>query len=135
MYRNYYNYLLIFLWLVLLGCAIFLRPNIAISEPRYLSVAWEMWLNGDYIVPQRNGGIYAEKPPLLFWLINIGWVIFGVNDWWPKIITGLFGLGALLMIKRVGNILFPDDYRIADFAPFILLSIPMISAGDGLYCL
>lgn len=63
------------LGLLLLGLLLFL-PGIGgrdlwnPDEPRYAEVAREMRLSGDYLVPHLNGAIYAEKPPLLFWLIS-----------------------------------------------------------------
>ena len=62
---------------------IWLRPLWPVDETRYASVAWEMWLRGDFLVPHINGEPYSHKPPLLFWLIQAGWALFGVNDWWP----------------------------------------------------
>ena len=74
-----------------------------------MSVAWEMWLRGDYLVPHLNGTAYSHKPPLLFWLINAGWTIFGINDFWPRIIAPLFGLGCLAMTSLLGRRLYPKS--------------------------
>jgi len=97
------------LWTALVGSALFLRPILPIDETRYMSVAWEMWLRGDYLVPHLNGTAYSHKPPLLFWLINAGWAIFGVNDFWPRIIAPLFGLGCLVMTSLLGRRLYPKS--------------------------
>ena len=83
------------LWLILLAATLTTRPLLPIDETRYLSVAWEMWLEGEILVPQLNGQAYSHKPPLLFWLINAGWAAFGVNEWWPRLVAPLFGLGSL----------------------------------------
>jgi 4-amino-4-deoxy-L-arabinose transferase-like glycosyltransferase len=32
-----------------------LRPLLPVDETRYLSVAWEMWLGGNWLVPHLNG--------------------------------------------------------------------------------
>ena len=98
-----------FLWASLVGSALFLRPILPIDETRYMSVAWEMWLRADYLVPHLNGTAYSHKPPLLFWLINAGWAIFGVNDFWPRIIAPLFGLGCLAMTSLLGRRLYPKS--------------------------
>ena len=65
------------LWIVVMAAAILTRPLLPVDETRYLAVAWEMWLGGDYLVPHLNGETYSHKPPLLFWLINLGWGVFG----------------------------------------------------------
>jgi len=67
-------------FLLLLPVALFL-PALPIDETRYLAVAWEMRLHGDFLVPHLNGAPYSDKPPLLFWLINIGWLIAGMSAW------------------------------------------------------
>ena len=63
------------IWLILiLPVALFL-PALPIDETRYLGVAWEMRVHGDFLVPHLNGATYSDKPPLLFWLINIAWSV------------------------------------------------------------
>ena len=66
----------------LTGVAFVARPMTPIDETRYISVAWEMWLRGDWLVPYKNGEPYSHKPPLMMWLFQIGWAIFGVSEWW-----------------------------------------------------
>ncbi len=39
------------------------------DEPRYIEVAREMKLTGNYVLPHLNGEIYREKPPLYFWSV------------------------------------------------------------------
>ncbi|MFN3534851.1 MAG: ArnT family glycosyltransferase [Desulfatiglandales bacterium] len=77
------------------------RPPWPIDETRYLSVAWEMWREGSFWVPKLNGLPYSHKPPLLFWLIHLGWAIFGVNEWWPRLLSFFFGFVNLLLIRRL----------------------------------
>ncbi len=47
------------------------------DEARFVYVAREMAATDSYIVPRRNGEIYAHKPPLMMWLILAGEVLFG----------------------------------------------------------
>lgn len=109
------------LWL-LLTTTIFFRPPIPIDETRYLSVAWEMWLRGDFLVPYLNGHTYSHKPPLLFWLFESGWTIFGVNEWWPRLVGPFCALLNLLLTRRLAAKLWPDRPRIALKSPWILLA-------------
>ena len=66
------------IWLVLVVVSLFSRSYLPIDETRYVTVAWNMYLNHDYWVPYLNGDTYSHKPPLLFWLMNIGWQIFAM---------------------------------------------------------
>jgi 4-amino-4-deoxy-L-arabinose transferase-like glycosyltransferase len=88
---------------------IWLRPLWPVDETRYASVAWEMWLRGDFLVPHINGEPYSHKPPLLFWLIHAGWLLFGVNDWWPRMVAPLCALAAVPLTLRLGSLLWPED--------------------------
>ena len=108
-------------WLVLVATGLSTRPLIPVDETRYLAVAWEMWIGGDYLVPHLNGEAYSHKPPLLFWLINLGWAVFGVNDWWARLVAPLFGLGSLALTAMLGRRLWPNRPDVGDMAPLILV--------------
>jgi 4-amino-4-deoxy-L-arabinose transferase-like glycosyltransferase len=50
------------------------------DEPRYTAVAREMYLTGDYITPRLHGMPWFEKPILLYWLVALGFHVFGVGE-------------------------------------------------------
>jgi 4-amino-4-deoxy-L-arabinose transferase-like glycosyltransferase len=89
--------------------ALSVRPLTPIDETRYVSVAWEMWLKDEYLVLFKNGETYSHKPPLLFWLYNLGWAVFGLNEWWPRLVSPLFSLGGLLLTLSIARRLWPDE--------------------------
>ena len=109
------------LWVVLMGVALVMRPLMPVDETRYLAVAWEMWNNGNLLVPHLNGEPYSHKPPLLFWLINLGWAVFGVNDWSPRLVAPLFGLASLFLTAALARRLWPGEVAYARAAPLILV--------------
>ena len=119
---------IIFLWLFLVIIGLNGRSYLPIDETRYVTVAWNMWLNGDYLVPYLNNVAYSHKPPLLFWLINLGWKIFGVNDWWPRLVPSLFALGSVFVTRKIACRLWPEQISIKDNASLILI-------GSGLWVL
>ena len=96
-------------WAAFSIASIWLRPLWPVDETRYASVAWEMWLRGDFLVPYINGEPYSHKPPLLFWLIQLGWALFGVNDWWPRLVAPLCALAAMPLTLRLGRLLWPEN--------------------------
>ena len=112
---------LLALWLALVLVSLFTRSYIPIDETRYVTVAWNMWLRGDFLVPYLNGEAYSHKPPLLFWLMNLGWGVFGVNDWWPRLVPSLFSLGSAWLTVAIARTLWPQDKDAARIAPMILL--------------
>src|SRR6185312_2993924 len=83
------------IWAILVAAGLYLRPPLPVDETRYLAVAWEMWNGGNYLVPHLNGIPYHHKPPLLFWLMTLGWAVFGVSETWARLVAPLFGLGTL----------------------------------------
>lgn len=97
--------ILAFAWLCLAVFVFAVRPAMPVDETRYLTVAWEMWHSGNYLVPHLNYAAYSHKPPLLFWLVNAAWHITGAPSleaarMVPFVITGLF-LGACAWLGRL----------------------------------
>ena len=108
-------------WLALVATGLAARPLLPPDETRYVAVAWEMWLRGDFLVPHLNGLPYSHKPPLLFWLVDAGWGLFGVNDWWPRTIPALASLATALLTVALGLRLWPASPRRAWLAGTVLL--------------
>lgn len=116
-------WLLWFVWLALLtGAALASRSVIPLDETRYLSVAWEMWLRGDFLVPYKNGEPYSHKAPLLFWMIHGGWFVFGVNEWWPRLLAPLLAFANTWMTWSLVRKFWPAQAEIAHLATLVLLS-------------
>lgn len=115
---------LLALALALAGAAILplLRPVLPVDETRYLSVAWEMHRDGTFIVPHLNGEIYAHKPPLLFWLINLVWSVTGVSEVAARLVAPAFGVAAVALTWLLGDRLFPERRSLGARAALILAS-------------
>ncbi len=101
---------------------IFFAPYFPIDETRYLSVAWDMKLYHSFIVPLLNGHSYSHKPPFLFWLINVDWLIFGVNEKTLRIIPILFSMLNIILVYKTALLLW-NDKKIAEYASLVLSSI------------
>ncbi len=90
------------------------------DEPRYAEVAREMLLTGDWSVPHVNGRLYAQKPPLHFWLIAaVGAMRGGVDEVAARLPTALAAIGTILLIFALGRRLFGERaawYATAVFA-------------------
>ena len=77
------------------------------DETRYAVIAREMAQSGNWILPHLNGEIYAEKPPLFFWLINLSTFFFGTNnEFTNRFPSALAGLISLLIAFLFGERLF-----------------------------
>lgn len=77
------------------------------DESRYAVVAREMRETGNWILPHLNGEIYAEKPPLFFWLVNLSTFFLGENsELANRLPSALAGLITLLVTFLFGERLF-----------------------------
>jgi 4-amino-4-deoxy-L-arabinose transferase-like glycosyltransferase len=77
------------------------------DEARYVEVAREMRLLGTYAVPHLNGQVYSEKPPLLFWLIDLSAFVTGrLTETTARLPIALSAIGALLLVYLLGDRLF-----------------------------
>jgi 4-amino-4-deoxy-L-arabinose transferase-like glycosyltransferase len=110
-------------WAVLVAAGIALRPVVPVDETRYLSVAWEMWLRHDLLVPHLNGQPYSDKPPMMFWLFHLGWSLFGVSEVWPRLVPGLLSLADAGLTALLARRLWPDRPAVARLAPAVLLGL------------
>ena len=122
MRRRRATLLVVALWAMVVAGGLASRPAWPIDETRYLAVAWEMWAGGDLLVPHLNGTPYSDKPPLLFWLVVAGWRLFGVSEWWARLVPSLFALGSLLLTARLARRLWPERENVAHAAPLFLLA-------------
>jgi 4-amino-4-deoxy-L-arabinose transferase-like glycosyltransferase len=107
------------------------RPLLPIDETRYAAVAWEMWSRGDFVVPHLNGEPYPHKPPLLFWLVHAGWAVFGVSQWWPRLIAPAFTAATLALTGLLARGLWPQQPNIERIAPFVLLASAVFTYFAG----
>lgn len=70
------------LWFVALLPTMILRDFTPNNELRYLSIVDEALRNGNIFTFTNQGEIYADKPPLHFWLMMIGKLILGEHRMW-----------------------------------------------------
>jgi 4-amino-4-deoxy-L-arabinose transferase-like glycosyltransferase len=109
------------------------RPPIPVDETRYLTVAWEFWVRGQYILPTLNFEPYHHKPPMLFWLINLMWAVFGETHLWAaRLVPYLATLGTLFMTYRLGRALWPDTEEPATIATLMMAATPFFMVYSGL---
>jgi len=97
------------LLLVLLGAAIFfpslLTRDLWTIENRYAEVAREMRLLEEFLLPHFNGEVYAEKPPLFFWL-QIPLQGTPLREDAGRLISALATIGTMLCVRALGRLWF-----------------------------
>lgn len=110
------------IWVVVALLTIFQHGPMPMYSTRTLSVAWEMWHRHGFVVPYLNGVPYSEKPPLLFWLIQLGWSVTGVSDAWPRVLEVGLGATELSLAMLLARRLFPSDDAVAKATPWLLMA-------------
>ena len=109
-----------------------LRPVLPPDETRYLTVAWEMLVSRDFVVPTLNFAPYHQKPPLLFWLIDIAWALFGVSR--ISALAVVFAISALSisLTRRLARELVLDDERTVERVGWAMLGNAVFVIYSGL---
>lgn len=106
--------------------SLLLRPLLPVDETRYASVAWEMWHSGQFLVPHLNGEAYDHKPPVLFWLLHLGWLLGGANDTWPRLVGPLATLASLWGLNLLGRRLWPTQPGVGRLGSLMFLGTAYI---------
>jgi 4-amino-4-deoxy-L-arabinose transferase-like glycosyltransferase len=103
-------------WILILLVAAMTLPSIGrrelipTDEPRFALVARQMFEDPAPLVPHlgydpltRQGDLYADKPPLFFWLISVfSFLTGGVNEISARLPSVLAAVAAVLLTRRLG---------------------------------
>jgi 4-amino-4-deoxy-L-arabinose transferase-like glycosyltransferase len=88
---------------------------------KYLGISWTMLQSHHYLIPVVNGIPYSDKPPLLFWLVALGWSVFGVSLVWIQTLICLLLAGGIYLSQAMYRLLFPKDAYGHVLLPYIFL--------------
>jgi 4-amino-4-deoxy-L-arabinose transferase-like glycosyltransferase len=86
------------LGLLLMGAGLGLRDPWPADEPRFALVAQDMLRSGDWLIPRVGGDLYADKPPVFFWLMAAAIAITGSVKLGFLIPSLLSGIGTVLLV-------------------------------------
>lgn len=106
--------------LLLVFSAFFTKDLWPVDETRYAEVGREVVTLKSIFVLSKNGEPYSHKPPLYPWLMAIGYAIFGVHDWIPKLIPMLFSIGSLVLTGQLYRELYHDPAP--DLLPVLVIT-------------
>jgi 4-amino-4-deoxy-L-arabinose transferase-like glycosyltransferase len=59
------------------------------TEPMFVESARQMAITGDWITPYFNDATRFDKPPLVYWLMAIGFKTIGINTWAARLPSAL----------------------------------------------
>ncbi|MBI1354057.1 MAG: phospholipid carrier-dependent glycosyltransferase [Acidobacteria bacterium] len=104
----------------LLFSGVGLRGVVGPDEPRYASIAREMWLSGDWVTPRLGGEPWFEKPALLYWLGAAGMALGAPADQATRLATA--ALSVLFLVFYHWRLRRVFDETTADVSTAILLT-------------
>jgi 4-amino-4-deoxy-L-arabinose transferase-like glycosyltransferase len=73
------------------------------DEGRYAEIGREMLQRGEWVVPYLQSEPYLDKPPLLYWLIEASYALFGVQVWAARLVPALAVHGCVLLVYLLGR--------------------------------
>lgn len=111
--------LLFALALVVLGAGFGLRDPWPSDEPRFALVAKLMVDTGNWIIPHRGQEMYADKPPVLFWIQGLFYALSGSLRLAFLLPSTLSGLLVLYLVYDLSRRLY--DHQTGLLATFMLL--------------
>jgi 4-amino-4-deoxy-L-arabinose transferase len=92
------------------------------TEGRYAEAAREMVETGKYLVPTLDYQPHWTKPPLAYWGIATGMLLFGQNEWGVRFMNSLAFFLTTLLVTILGSLLW--EKRVGIIAGLIYLSSP-----------
>ncbi|MEN9258654.1 MAG: glycosyltransferase family 39 protein [Gloeomargarita sp. GMQP_bins_120] len=112
---------------VILSFIFFLLGNGTLSftsldEGRNMDAVQNMLKTLDFISPVYNCQPRFEKPPLLYWLVALSSLVFGLNEFAARLVSGLAATGVSLVTYFIAEGLYGE--KIATKSLVILMTIP-----------
>lgn len=121
-------------WVLAIGAIAFFNQlgNIGLvdeTEPLFVEAARQMTVTGNWITPYFNQVTRFDKPPLIYWLMAIGFQTIGVNEWaarLPSAISGTVLVGfCFYTLKRL------VPWRIAPYLGSAIVAFNLITLFFG----
>jgi 4-amino-4-deoxy-L-arabinose transferase-like glycosyltransferase len=111
--------------LLLIASGIGLRDPWPADEPRFALIARDMLATGQWLIPQVGGDLYADKPPLFFWLLAAALWLTGSLRWAFLLPSMLAALGSVVLVYDLARRLWNREIGLlAGFA--LLVSVQFI---------
>lgn len=121
-------------WILALGSIVFFNRLgstglVDETEPLFVEAARQMTVTGNWITPYFNQVPRFDKPPLIYWLMAIGFQTIGVNEWaarLPSAISGTVLVGfCFYTLKRL------VPFRIAPYLGSAIVALNLITLFFG----
>ena len=99
------------------------------DEGFYATVSGTMARTGDEVVPRVNGGIFLEKPPVVYWGMLAGLRLFGWNEWGLRAFHAVSFSLTVLLLALLGAALWDAATGIRAGTFYLLMALPFGAAN------
>jgi 4-amino-4-deoxy-L-arabinose transferase-like glycosyltransferase len=122
--------ILAIIWLTVIGAIAFLWNLGTINlidetEPLFAEASRQMIVRGDWITPYFNEQTRFDKPPLIYWLQAIAYLLIGVNEWAVRLPSALSAIGLIVLLFYTLNKFANPENK----ASFTLKLLPFFGSG------
>lgn len=76
------------------------------DEGFYASTAAEMYQRQDWVVPYFNGELFGHKPPLMFWMMMLGFSLFDITEFGARFFSACFAVATVVLVHQLAAALF-----------------------------
>ena len=73
------------------------------SDAVEAQIARNMLSSGDWVTARLDGVVFLEKSPLSWWVMNIGYKVFGFHDWAARIAFAVTAIGLAWLTAAFGR--------------------------------
>lgn len=128
------------LWLLIFLSLVVILPGLdnfylqGRDENFYAEAAREMMIRGDYFTPYYNNEIFADKPPLTYWFIILGYNIFGVNELGARFFPALFNIATLIILYFFSHLIFKNSTKAFLSSAILFSSFLFFVIANGAIC-
>lgn len=102
-----------------------LTPLFDYDETVYAQTALDMMRHGEWIVPMANGMQFFEKPPFVYYLMDLSFALFGPSAFSARLPSAIFILLTALLLYRFGSRLKSRPFGLAT----ALVYLSMLETG------
>jgi 4-amino-4-deoxy-L-arabinose transferase-like glycosyltransferase len=100
--RYLYLVVVLFAAAVYLGCIVSPPSLVDDVDAVQAQISRNMLVSGDWVTARLDGIVYLEKAPLVYWLIEASYEIFGVHDWAARIPVAVSAIGLCWLTAAFG---------------------------------
>ncbi|HHP7232562.1 MAG TPA: ArnT family glycosyltransferase [Xenococcaceae cyanobacterium] len=99
---NHIYWLFFIIWISIISFTAFLwhlgsTGLVDETEPLFAEAARQMTVTNNWITPYFNEATRFDKPPLIYWLIAVGYKFLGVNEWAVRLPSALSAIALVVL--------------------------------------